>query len=136
VSGPGDAAEPLLAAARVLPRHKADSRSEVAAGVEDRGTGNSGDDGAAGELCLICRASLRGTTGRAALAFSTLDIGSGAIGHTDGGGILGELVNAPSLAPYRGLASSAFVEVTMPTLERYFRVKRCRIISPATLAIA
>ena len=52
-------------------------------------------------------------------AFRSLLLGSGAIDHEDVGGILDELVNAPSLAPYRTMTSGAFVAAAMGTMARY-----------------
>lgn len=41
----GDAAEPLLAARRVLPRHKSDPCCQIPTGFEDTRVCNSGSDG-------------------------------------------------------------------------------------------
>lgn len=51
--------------------------------------------------------------------FRSLVIGSGATDHTDIGGILDELVNAPSLEPYRGLTGEQFVSGAIENMTRH-----------------
>jgi pimeloyl-ACP methyl ester carboxylesterase len=46
-------------------------------------------------------------------------IGSGATDHTDIGGILDKLVNAPSLEPYKSLTGEEFVRGATEDLKRY-----------------
>jgi len=52
-------------------------------------------------------------------AFAGLIVGSGAIDHEDVGGILDDLVNAPSLAGFRTITGEGFVEAAMQGLKRY-----------------
>jgi pimeloyl-ACP methyl ester carboxylesterase len=52
-------------------------------------------------------------------AFTSLIIGSGATDHTDIGGILDELVNAPSLEPYRELTGEKFVRGATDNMKKY-----------------
>ena len=51
--------------------------------------------------------------------FKSLVIGSGATDHTDIGGILNELVNAPSLEPYRKLTGEEFVRGATDNMKKY-----------------
>ena len=51
--------------------------------------------------------------------FKSLVIGSGATDHTDIGGILDELVNAPSLEPYRQLTGEQFVRGATDNMKKY-----------------
>jgi pimeloyl-ACP methyl ester carboxylesterase len=51
--------------------------------------------------------------------FKSLVIGSGATDHTDVGGILNELVNAPSLEPYRTMSGEDFVRGATNDLKKY-----------------
>jgi pimeloyl-ACP methyl ester carboxylesterase len=52
-------------------------------------------------------------------AFKSLVIGSGATDHTDIGGILNELVNAPSLEPYKNMTGEAFVRGAADNMKTY-----------------
>ena len=52
-------------------------------------------------------------------SFTSLVIGSGATDHTDIGGILDELVNAPSLEPYRSLTGEQFVRGATANMTKY-----------------
>src|SRR5271156_1824850 len=52
-------------------------------------------------------------------AFKSLVIGSGATDHTDIGGILKELVNAPSLEPYKKLTGEEFVRGAADNMKKY-----------------
>src|SRR5271170_5426927 len=52
-------------------------------------------------------------------AFKSMVIGSGATDHTDIGGILNELVNAPSLEPYKKLAGEEFVRGAADDMKKY-----------------
>src|SRR5271170_4265037 len=52
-------------------------------------------------------------------AFKSMVIGSGATDHTDIGGILKELVNAPSLEPYKKLAGEEFVRGAADDMKKY-----------------
>jgi pimeloyl-ACP methyl ester carboxylesterase len=51
--------------------------------------------------------------------FKSLIIGSGATDHTDIGGILDELVNAPSLDPYKNLTGNDFVRGAVADMKKY-----------------
>jgi pimeloyl-ACP methyl ester carboxylesterase len=51
--------------------------------------------------------------------FKSLVIGSGATDHADIGGILDELVNAPSLEPYRKLTGEEFVRGATDNMKKY-----------------
>jgi pimeloyl-ACP methyl ester carboxylesterase len=51
--------------------------------------------------------------------FKSMIIGSGATDHTDIGGILDELVNAPSLEPYRNLTGNDFVSGATENMKKY-----------------
>jgi pimeloyl-ACP methyl ester carboxylesterase len=51
--------------------------------------------------------------------FRGLVIGSGATDHTDVGGVLKELVNAPSLEPFKHLTGEEFVRGAMEDLKTY-----------------
>jgi pimeloyl-ACP methyl ester carboxylesterase len=51
--------------------------------------------------------------------FKSLVIGSGATDHTDIGGILDQLVNAPSLEPYKTLAGEQFVRGALENMTKY-----------------
>jgi pimeloyl-ACP methyl ester carboxylesterase len=52
-------------------------------------------------------------------AFRSLVIGSGATDHTDILGILDELVNAPSIEPYKNLTGEQFVRGAIENMTRY-----------------
>jgi len=52
-------------------------------------------------------------------AFKSLVIGSGATDHTDIGGILDQLVNAPSLEPYKNLTGEEFVRGAADDMKKY-----------------
>jgi pimeloyl-ACP methyl ester carboxylesterase len=52
-------------------------------------------------------------------AFKSMVIGSGATDHTDIGGILNELVNAPSLEPYKNLTGEEFVRGAAENMKKY-----------------
>jgi pimeloyl-ACP methyl ester carboxylesterase len=52
-------------------------------------------------------------------AFKSMVIGSGATDHTDIGGILDELVNAPSLEPYKNLTGEEFVRGATENMKKY-----------------
>src|SRR5277367_5585691 len=52
-------------------------------------------------------------------AFKSMVIGSGATDHTDIGGILDELVNAPSLEPYKNLTGEEFVRGAIGNMTKY-----------------
>jgi len=51
--------------------------------------------------------------------FKSLVIGGGATDHTDIGGILDELVNAPSLDPYRGMTGKEFVQGAVDNMKNH-----------------
>jgi len=51
--------------------------------------------------------------------FKSLVIGSGATDHTHIGGILDELVNAPSLEPYKNLTGEEFVRGATDNMKKY-----------------
>jgi pimeloyl-ACP methyl ester carboxylesterase len=51
--------------------------------------------------------------------FKSLVIGSGATDHTDIGGILDEIVNAPSLEPFKNLTGEQFVRGAIADIKRY-----------------
>jgi pimeloyl-ACP methyl ester carboxylesterase len=51
--------------------------------------------------------------------FKSLVIGSGATDHTDIGGILDKLVNAPSLEPYKALTGEQFVRGAIENMTTY-----------------
>jgi pimeloyl-ACP methyl ester carboxylesterase len=51
--------------------------------------------------------------------FKSFVIGSGATDHTDIGGILDELVNAPSLEPYKNLTGEEFVRGATDNMKKY-----------------
>jgi pimeloyl-ACP methyl ester carboxylesterase len=51
--------------------------------------------------------------------FRSFVIGSGATDHTDIGGILDELVNAPSLEPYKNLTGEEFVRGATDNMKKY-----------------
>jgi pimeloyl-ACP methyl ester carboxylesterase len=51
--------------------------------------------------------------------FKSFIIGSGATDHTDIGGILDELVNAPSLEPYKKLTGEEFVRGATDNMKKY-----------------
>jgi pimeloyl-ACP methyl ester carboxylesterase len=51
--------------------------------------------------------------------FKSMIIGSGATDHTDIGGILDELVNAPSLQPYKNLKGEEFVRGAIDNMKKY-----------------
>src|SRR5580692_8889850 len=51
--------------------------------------------------------------------FKSLVIGSGATDHTDIGGILNEIVNAPSLEPFKDLTGEQFVSGALEDMKRY-----------------
>src|SRR5271170_6548780 len=51
--------------------------------------------------------------------FKSMIIGSGATDHTDIGGILDELVNAPSLEPYKNLTGEEFVRGAIDNIKKY-----------------
>jgi pimeloyl-ACP methyl ester carboxylesterase len=51
--------------------------------------------------------------------FRSLVIGSGATDHTDIGGILDKLVNAPSLEPYKTLTGEQFVRGALENMTKY-----------------
>jgi pimeloyl-ACP methyl ester carboxylesterase len=52
-------------------------------------------------------------------AFTSLVIGSGATDHTDIGGVLNELVNAPSLDPYKNLTGEEFIRDAIRNIKKY-----------------
>src|SRR5271155_41353 len=52
-------------------------------------------------------------------AFKSMVIGSGATDHTNIGGILDELVNAPSLEPYKSLTGEEFVRGATENMKKY-----------------
>jgi pimeloyl-ACP methyl ester carboxylesterase len=52
-------------------------------------------------------------------AFKSLVIGSGATDHTDIGGILDKLVNAPSLEPFQDLTGEQFVRGALENMTKY-----------------
>jgi pimeloyl-ACP methyl ester carboxylesterase len=52
-------------------------------------------------------------------AFKSLTIGSGATDHTHISGILDEIVNAPSLEPYKNLTGEQFVRGATENMTRY-----------------
>src|ERR1700679_3155503 len=51
--------------------------------------------------------------------FKSMVIGSGATDHTDIGGILDKLVNAPSLEPYKALTGEQFVRGALENMTKY-----------------
>src|SRR6202046_1604068 len=51
--------------------------------------------------------------------FKSLVIGSGATDHTDIGGILDEIVNAPSLEPFKNLTGEQFVRGAIENMTQY-----------------
>src|SRR5271154_212802 len=51
--------------------------------------------------------------------FKSLVIGSGATDHTDIGGILDQIVNAPSLEPFKNLSSEQFVRGALENMTQY-----------------
>jgi len=51
--------------------------------------------------------------------FKSLVIGSGATDHTDIGGILDEIVNAPSLEPFKDLTGEQFVRGAIANMTKY-----------------
>jgi pimeloyl-ACP methyl ester carboxylesterase len=51
--------------------------------------------------------------------FKSLVIGSGATDHTDIGGILDEIVNAPSLEPFKNLTGEQFVRGAIDNMKQY-----------------
>jgi pimeloyl-ACP methyl ester carboxylesterase len=51
--------------------------------------------------------------------FKTMVIGSGATDHTDIGGLLNELVNAPTLQPYKNLTCEQFVRGALENMAKY-----------------
>jgi pimeloyl-ACP methyl ester carboxylesterase len=51
--------------------------------------------------------------------FKSMVIGSGATDHTDIGGILDKLVNAPSLEPYKTLTGEQFVRGALENMTKY-----------------
>jgi hypothetical protein len=51
--------------------------------------------------------------------FKSMVIGSGATDHADIGDILDELVNAPSLEPYKNLTGEEFVRGAAEDLKKY-----------------
>jgi pimeloyl-ACP methyl ester carboxylesterase len=51
--------------------------------------------------------------------FKSLVIGSGATDHTDIGGILDEIVNAPSLEPFKNLTGEQFVRGALENMKQY-----------------
>jgi pimeloyl-ACP methyl ester carboxylesterase len=51
--------------------------------------------------------------------FKSMVIGSGATNHTDIGGILDKLVNAPSLEPYKALTGEQFVRGALENMTKY-----------------
>src|ERR1700691_6122419 len=51
--------------------------------------------------------------------FKSLVIGSGATDHTDLGGILDEIVNAPSLEPFKDLTGEQFVRGAIEGMKQY-----------------
>jgi pimeloyl-ACP methyl ester carboxylesterase len=62
--------------------------------------------------CLFASANHPGT-------FKSLVIGSGATDHTDIGGILDEIVNAPSLEKFRDMTGEQFVRGAIGDMKRY-----------------
>jgi pimeloyl-ACP methyl ester carboxylesterase len=52
-------------------------------------------------------------------AFKSMVIGSGATDHTDISGILDEIVNAPSLDPYKNLTGEQFVRGALENMRKY-----------------
>jgi len=52
-------------------------------------------------------------------AFRSLVIGSGATNHTDIGGVLKEIVNAPSLEPFKDLTGEQFVRGAIADIKHY-----------------
>jgi pimeloyl-ACP methyl ester carboxylesterase len=62
--------------------------------------------------CLFASANHPGT-------FKSLVIGSGATDHTDIGGILDEIVNAPSLEKFRDMTGEQFVRGAIGDMNRY-----------------
>ena len=52
-------------------------------------------------------------------AFKSLVIGSGATDHTDISGILDEIVNAPSLGPYKNMTGEQFVRGALENMTKY-----------------
>ncbi len=51
--------------------------------------------------------------------FKSMVIGSGATDHTDIGGILDEIVNAPSLEPFKNLTGEQFVRGAIEDMKKY-----------------
>jgi len=51
--------------------------------------------------------------------FKSMIIGSGATDHTDIGGILDELVNAPSIEPYKNMTGEEFVRGAVDNMKTY-----------------
>src|SRR6202167_3771250 len=51
--------------------------------------------------------------------FKSLVIGSGATDHTDIGGILDQIVNAPSLEPFKNLTGEQFVRGAIENMKQY-----------------
>jgi pimeloyl-ACP methyl ester carboxylesterase len=62
--------------------------------------------------CLFAAANHPGT-------FKSLVIGSGATDHTDIGGILDQIVNAPSLEPFKNLTGEQFVRGALENMTHY-----------------
>lgn len=62
--------------------------------------------------CLFAAANHPGT-------FKSMVIGSGATDHTDIGGILDEIVNAPSLEPFKNLTGEQFVRGATANMTKY-----------------
>ncbi len=52
-------------------------------------------------------------------AFTSMVIGSGATDHTDIGGILDQIVNAPSLEPFKDLTGEQFVRGAIADMKQY-----------------
>jgi pimeloyl-ACP methyl ester carboxylesterase len=52
-------------------------------------------------------------------AFKSMVIGSGATDHTDISGILDEIVNAPSLDPYKNLTGEQFIKGALENMTKY-----------------
>src|ERR1700678_2486890 len=51
--------------------------------------------------------------------FRSMVIGSGATDHTDIGGILDEIVNAPSFEPFKNMTGEEFVRGAVATMKKY-----------------
>jgi pimeloyl-ACP methyl ester carboxylesterase len=62
--------------------------------------------------CLFAAANHQGI-------FKSMVIGSGATDHTDIGGILDEIVNAPSLEPFKDMTGEAFVRGAVADMKKY-----------------